>query len=280
MMIDFLCPNGHQLKASPDRIGKPGKCPKCGSKFVVPEADEDEEEVEAPAKKGETIAFLCPNGHHLTGPARLQGRPGQCPHCGERFHIPTYEDGDEADDSGTSEEDSEATEEKTETVASKAPPPTPQLPEKPEEEIPVGIIIEDDAETTDADDIIEFPEDALEVVDESEIADADDWPSEALAEAPAKAPVAKPPPLLEHPMARAFFQFWNDRDKDSSVEVQLRSGETISPDKVSVELLREGYAAFAEKEDADRFTVTTVLWDDISGIRFRKLKELPDRLFE
>jgi hypothetical protein len=34
------------------------------------------------------IAFLCPNGHRLVGPARLQGQAGQCPHCGARFLVP------------------------------------------------------------------------------------------------------------------------------------------------------------------------------------------------
>jgi len=42
----------------------------------------------------ERIVFLCPNGHKLNGPARLQGKPGKCPHCGVRFRIPVYEEDD------------------------------------------------------------------------------------------------------------------------------------------------------------------------------------------
>jgi len=38
----------------------------------------------------EIIEFLCPNGHKLSGPASLQGRPGQCPHCQSKFVIPDY----------------------------------------------------------------------------------------------------------------------------------------------------------------------------------------------
>jgi hypothetical protein len=38
------------------------------------------------------IEFLCPNGHRLHGPASLQGKAGECPDCGSRFRIPTYDD--------------------------------------------------------------------------------------------------------------------------------------------------------------------------------------------
>lgn len=41
------------------------------------------------------IIFLCPNGHRLHGAASLAGRPGQCPHCGIKFLVPSPDDEDE-----------------------------------------------------------------------------------------------------------------------------------------------------------------------------------------
>ena len=54
-----------------------------------------------PAGKERQIEFLCPNGHHLHGPASLQGRPGACPECGSRFRIPIL---DEAEEEGEPEQ--------------------------------------------------------------------------------------------------------------------------------------------------------------------------------
>ncbi len=99
MSIEFLCPNGHRIRCSEDRAGKPAKCPRCGIKFLIPTLEEI-----AAAEKGNTastsaaagkegrIEFLCPNGHRLFGPAELQGKPGKCPECGSTFRIPSYEE--------------------------------------------------------------------------------------------------------------------------------------------------------------------------------------------
>lgn len=44
------------------------------------------------ASKSDLIVFLCPNGHRLNGPASLEGKPGQCPHCGVKFRVPSRDD--------------------------------------------------------------------------------------------------------------------------------------------------------------------------------------------
>jgi hypothetical protein len=128
MTITFECPNGHRLNCPATQAGKPGKCPKCGAVFRVPTPQATDGSVNAAAATGSgsaaqgqqlkeferdqapddvadgEIIFLCPNGHRLHGPAEMVGRPGQCPHCGVRFLIPSPEDISEDEEEELSEE--------------------------------------------------------------------------------------------------------------------------------------------------------------------------------
>jgi len=49
-----------------------------------------EEDGQAPSD--DEIVFLCPEGHHLCGPATLAGETGECPTCHVRFIVPSPDD--------------------------------------------------------------------------------------------------------------------------------------------------------------------------------------------
>ncbi|WP_145053740.1 hypothetical protein [Lignipirellula cremea] len=126
-MIRFLCPQGHQLSTKVEAAGKPGKCPTCGAKFLIPTAAEAQKALNA--LRQSTIVFLCPNGHRLNGPSDLQGKAGQCPHCNAKFRIPVYDDEQPVEE--TSGSDSEILENVTEIDQFEAPEFTPPTFEPP-----------------------------------------------------------------------------------------------------------------------------------------------------
>lgn len=107
--MKFLCPTGHPLNAPESMAGKPSRCPRCSTAFVVPQPSEagntDDQGVASasgvnPAsgisknlfRAEEIFYFLCPNGHKLNGPPTMKGKAGRCPECGARFLIPTDEE--------------------------------------------------------------------------------------------------------------------------------------------------------------------------------------------
>ncbi|HND56834.1 MAG TPA: hypothetical protein PLV92_30655, partial [Pirellulaceae bacterium] len=81
-----------------------------------------------------TIAFACPNGHPLTAPENLAGKPGQCPRCNTRFLIPTLEEvAAAAGDSAGGEPASEAS-----SAAVSNAPPSPPAPPPPKSPAPAS----------------------------------------------------------------------------------------------------------------------------------------------
>src|SRR5436189_5203483 len=91
MPIRFTCPRGHKMSAPDDKAGSMGKCPQCETIFEVPRPPKSYNGLDVLMAE-EVIEFYCPNEHYLRAPAKLQGKRGQCPHCGEKFVVPSLEE--------------------------------------------------------------------------------------------------------------------------------------------------------------------------------------------
>ncbi len=260
MAIEFRCPNGHRLSCPDDRAGKPATCPKCNTTFTVPTPDAAAAagagsggsvpamadtgaissigkggKIEAAPEQGgppagDVIVFLCPNGHKLNCPPNMQGKPGKCPHCGAKFLIPQYSVEDEAAVSDEEEPPSEADielEEAEESAASESAPPANSPPELP----------------------FDF--------------------SMGLGGTPEPSSV----------LPSIFNELWMHHDQTLVIEVQLRSGATITPHHYSLNSSRDGYAIFAVKEPHGAYTLSVVAWDQIERITVRGMSELPPEYF-
>jgi hypothetical protein len=250
-VIKFLCPNGHQLSAPENLAGKPGKCPKCGTAFVVPHPEEEEDETpqpsaEAPAEapqpaaapaggdigmgsgKGkaggkDVFVFLCPNGHKLHGPPSLKGKPGQCPHCGAKFRIPTDED--------------------------------LELPEETPAEPPV---------TTGS---------GSSALVGAEPAAEEEYAAVEYEDAP------EPPPTEFHALSYIIGRLWDRRRDDTELEIFLTEGEIIVPDLFCESLSCREWGVFASVDGEGSYSITIIPWSTVRKIGLRKMPELSPKWF-
>jgi hypothetical protein len=259
--IKFACPNGHPLSCPREMIGKPGKCPKCEAKFVVPDVPEEEaaEGIKSdsskekgngtptpPAPNPDIIVFLCPNGHKLNGPSNLAGKAGKCPHCGAKFVIPR------ADEMPEEEEESE--EEPAEVVRSQRMSDSAVVDPRDMEQL---------------EEVEEFPAGEPEGVEELAPEDLLDQEE-----------VLPPPPPGSHPLGNIFARLWRFKTQERDVQLHLQGGEILSPAMYCRDLSYKEFGVFAVSNDDGTFTVTTIPWHLVTRIAFRQISELPPSLFE
>jgi hypothetical protein len=199
------------------------------------------------------IVFYCPSGHKLNAPSRLQGSPGQCPHCGEKFRIPSYEE-DQVEE------------------------PVEELAES--EAVGPGDFLR--RQLAELEEIEEFPE-AHEELDEiqDEIVDidveADLEEVSALDDGLGLGTSAAGGRI--HALARVFTRLWDRRRQDGSVDLYLAEGELLSPEFFSPQLSQSTHAVFADRMDDGTYSVISVPWESIKKAVLRKVDRLPDGLF-
>jgi len=195
----------------------------------------------AGATAEEQIVFLCPNGHKLNAPQRLQGHAGQCPHCKATFRIPLVEQNIPA----TSE---------------KAQPTT-----------------ESDEFTAFENGLLESAQDNGLAVEGYEMLSTvlSDAPAGG-----SLTGRTEPMPANAHPLARLVARLWNEREHGGIVELHLTGGALLVPEWFDAKLSHDSHGLFAVQAADGSVTMTIVAWDSVQRVVVRGVIGLPDGLFE
>jgi hypothetical protein len=281
MLIEFVCPNGHKLKAPAERAGKAGKCPKCGIDFVVPAPEPEEDEPVEDFAEATEQAVIEPTAGGAAASAEGEGSSP-------------------SDTSPTAGSDAKA-------APADAKPATEVKPAaKPQEQMitflcpnghklnsPASLqgragkcphcgekflvpMLDEMNETDDFGVEDEAPVDfGGEAYDEAgEFADeefGDEIPDDALEEEEIGLP---------HPARRLFERLWREREHGGRVKLHLVEGGAVEADFYARNLSRGQHGVVASRDEKGNYRIMAIAWDDVRRVEVDELVNLPDGVFE
>ncbi|MDO4583877.1 MAG: hypothetical protein Q4D62_07210 [Planctomycetia bacterium] len=224
--------------------------------FAPTQEDTDADSEDSHEDSGEMIQFMCPNGHILSAAADQAGKAGICPECQAKFLVPDFD------------EDEEEGEEKEELA-----PPAPPTPPKQDDfslklDLELDVKKEDVAPSlSDSRKITRSPSgsDAPAAFLYPGIAVKEDGQVDiGLEEVSSQIPEA----LRVDPMAKIFWNLWNEFGKIRKLELHTADGKVYFPVEFheSKSLSSVGYFEIQEENE----TLTAILrWDNIVRILIR-----------
>ena len=236
------------------------------------------------------IDFLCPNGHRLSGPSRLQGRAGQCPHCGEKFEIPVIDD--DANESPLAQDDpiedfSDNNVDLVDFVEDR--PSGKSQPAVRGSEAPTFAGLDDmnqdvnqDANQDEPemldDDVAPIENDATPIEDFGEDDFADDVVSFSSGD---EGDEFESSSAEIHPLRDLFEMFWEEKQHGAKIQIFLGEEEDpFVPQWYSPALSQASHALFARQDADKKYTLTAIAWDAMERIEVGKLDVLPEDAFE
>ncbi|MDX1946690.1 MAG: hypothetical protein SFU86_14915 [Pirellulaceae bacterium] len=287
MVIKFLCPNGHQLSAPDNMVGKKGKCPKCQTAFVVPEPVPDEPDALPPPEGGPAPAAesSAPEpaaaGSAPSGASPSASGPGLATDSGEfRSNIGTG--------SGTSQGSGVFVFLCPNGHKLNGPPSLKGKPgkcphcgarfriptddeieeEQEEEEVPTGESEPEEEEIADGQPDEEQGGFNFNFGQQEEVVEGE----------PDEPPLEFPPPGSPA-LGYIFGRLWDRKDEQSEIEIFLTEGEIMTPDHYSEILSTSDYGVFAVKEGDGTYAITVIPWSAVRRIGMRKVTELSPQAF-
>lgn len=237
------------------------------------------------------ITFNCPQGHRLTCPDELAGKPGKCPKCGAVVRVPpgnaavvaasaskTLADEPasrlEMAEDGVTASDLAADQiiflcpngHRLHGSASLAGHPG-QCPD-----CGVRFLVPNVEEDEEQEPYVE--EDSVSLDD---IVIQIDTTGKGGSSKSGKAAIGSNMAVSTVPMAAMLQKLWRYKAQGASVEIHLGDGKLLEPDQISLKDAQ--HALFATREASGAHTLTAVAWSSIERIIVRGLDQLPKEWF-
>lgn len=213
-----------------------------------------------------TIRFACSNGHPIAVPAKLAGKRGACSKCGVAVVIPM-----QSEEAGAAEAVSTAATNPADSVGAD------QGVQEPAAEA-AGEAIPDFSGIGDA---------ASGAREEERAVDAFDGISDAVSEPalPAFGGVDRGvmPEMdgIDNPTAVLVAKLFGETEHGGVVELHLKSGQIVMPLFYDFNWSRGTHGVFAAENSSDKtITLMAVAWDSVEQVIIRRVKGLPDGMFE
>lgn len=215
------------------------------------------------------IRFVCSNGHPITVPSKLAGKRGACSKCGVAVVIPL-----KSDEPGAAEAVSATATKPADSVEADQGVKEPAA-EPAGEAIPDFSGIGEATSGADADDEAREGADAFDG-----IADAVSQPASPAFDGiePAAMPEMDG---IDNPTAVLVAKLFGETEHGGVVELHLKSGQIVMPLFYDFNWSRGTHGVFAAESSSDKtITLMAVAWDSVEQVIIRKVKGLPDGMFD
>jgi len=238
---------------------------------IIPRSKSAAKQEPSARSQVDTIRFACSNGHPITVQAKLAGKRGACSKCGVAVVIPL-----KSVEPGAAETVSAAATKPADTVeADQAAKESAAEPAG--EEIPdfSGIGEAAFGAASGAGDEARAAADAFDG-----IADAASEP------APPAFGGIEPGSMpemdgIDNPTAVLVAKLFGETEHGGVVEIHLKSGQIVMPLFYDFNWSRGTHGVFAAENSSDKtITLMAVAWDSVEQVIIRKVKGLPDGMFE
>lgn len=247
-------------------------------------------------QKSGTIQFACGNGHAISVPVRLAGKRGTCSRCGVAVVIPLTSSsvaassaaaavGRAANPAGSSEH--ATSNEPVAAAVDASPLPTEHTPAiDGAEEMPSVETHASPAGPVDGEELPDFS--GMGGHEETAAAvDAFAGLSDGVESAPSPGfdgiEGSERPEIdgVDNPTAVLVAKLFGESEHGGVVELHLKSGQIVMPQLYDFTWSRGTHGLFAAENKSDNtITLTAVAWDSVEQVIVRKVRGLPDGMFE